>query len=379
MRSALLIIGSAGSNGRLLRQVLAEYSADPSQERYGLTSLPIFDEDQLIRAGDIVVAGWDVRDPDRSAGLQEGMTTLGLTSRRNDTFNGDEVEGREWRKVIDGADLIAGEIKDFLREKGCKKALVVNLASPTRRVAVNSSRPGAGELLLAGASDVPSAYSYMFGALQAGAHFVDFTPSPTLEAEGLSQLATEAGVQVAGRDGSTGQTYLKLTIASALTTRGIHIENWYSTNILGNRDGKVLEIPGVDLTKMHDKEFGLNSMVGLTSDEHRVDIRHMPSLGDVKEAWDSVLFKDIFGNVGELQIRWKALDTPLAVQSLLDLTRLFLSSTEYHSNGLRSDLAFFFKHPINAQPRSPEYLFSELLSLNSNLLIPDHGRSDLLW
>jgi myo-inositol-1-phosphate synthase len=281
--------------------------------------------------------------------------------------------------VLDGADLIAEEIKEFVIKAGCRRALVVNLSSPARPVEKEAGVTAVPGMLYASSADVPSAYAYMFGAIRAGAHYVDFTPSPTLELQGLADAAAEAGVQIAGRDGSTGQTYLKLTIASALATRGLVIENWYSTNVLGNRDGKVLEMPGVDRTKMHDKAFGLNSMSGLTSLNHRIDIRHMPALGDVKEAWDSVVFKDMFGNLGELQIRWKALDTPLAVQALLDLTRIFLSSCDRRAAGLRTDLAFFFKNPIGGRPRSPEYLFSELLSSNSDLLMANYGRADLPW
>ncbi|MHD0307231.1 inositol-3-phosphate synthase, partial [Rhodococcus erythropolis] len=208
---------------------------------------------------------------------------------------------------------------------------------------------------------------------------VPATPSATLEADGLQKIATQFSAQYAGRDGSTGQTYLKLTIGGALAARGITIENWYSTNILGNRDGQVLEIPGVDVTKMHDKAIGLNSMTALTGNAHRIDIRHMPALDDLKEAWDSVLFRDIFGNSGELQIRWKALDTPLAVQSLLDLLRVFLSSISNHGPGIREDLGFFFKHPIGAQARTPEFLLSELLAANNHLLLPGMSRHDLNW
>lgn len=379
MRSALLIVGANGSNGRMLRRVLTDFASDPSSERYGLTSLEIFNQDKLLRAQDIVVGGWDIRAPDRDAGLFRGMTTLGLTSRNNDTLIGDEVEGRTWTSVFDGADLIAGEIEEFLTSAECQQALVVNLSSPTRPLKSGASGRTVEDILHASPADVPSAYAYMFGAMRAGAHFVDFTPSSTMEIRDLNRFAAKAGVQLAGRDGSTGQTYLKLTIASALAMRGLVIENWYSTNLLGNRDGKVLEIPGVDRTKMHDKAFGLNSMTGLTAAKHRIDIRHMPALGDIKEAWDSVIFRDIFGNIGELQVRWKALDTPLAVQALLDLTRLFLSSCDQHPWGLRTDLALFFKHPIGVQPRSPEYLFSELLASNPELLAPNYGRANLPW
>lgn len=379
MSFALLVIGANGANGRMLRQTLSDFAANPELERYGVTALPIFRQEQLVRAEEVSVAGWDVRGTDLPSGLKPGRVTQGLRSAARDTLAGDEDGGRAWSSVFEGAALIADEIKAYAGETGAEHTLVLNLASPVRRVELNDSQGSEDEFLQASSSDVSSAYPYLFGALEAGAHFIDFTPSPTLEIPGLHGLAMRSNTQLAGRDGSTGQTYLKLTIAGALATRGMRIENWYSTNVLGNRDGMVLEIPGVDLTKMHDKMVGLNAIGNMTAGDHRVDIRYMPALGDVKEAWDSVVFRDIFGNEGELQVRWKARDTPLAVQSLLDLVRIFLSSVGHHEPGIRSDLAFFFKHPIGSRSRTPEFLFAELLSLNPQLLVAGEGRADLAW
>lgn len=379
MKFAVIVIGASGSNSQMLLHYLTDFASDPKSARYGLSSLPIFDQDRLATAEQISVAGWDVRGADRAEGLEPGCVTLGLRSATSDTLLGDEEGGREWRTVGDGADLVEQEIREFVLGTASDTALVINLASPARRSVAGDSRASVDTIRQANATEAASAYAYLLGALQAGAHFIDFTPSPTLEVAGIDAIASGTGAQFAGRDGSTGQTYLKLMLAGALATRGLTIENWYSTNVLGNRDGQVLEIPGVDLTKMHDKAFGLNTITGLTEGEHRIDIRYMPALGDAKEAWDSVLFRDIFGNVGELQLRWKALDTPLATQSLLDLVRVFLSTAASHPPGLRRDLGFFFKHPMGTRPRTPEYMFTELLEANSQLLLPGYGRADLAW
>ncbi|MHD0307469.1 inositol-3-phosphate synthase [Rhodococcus erythropolis] len=104
---------------------------------------------------------------------------MGLRSTNRDTLVGDEDGGRSWTTVFEGAARIADEIRDFAATSGVRDVLVLNLASPTRRVEMNQSNVTAEMLLQADSSEVPSAYTYMFGALQAGAHFIDFTPSCT--------------------------------------------------------------------------------------------------------------------------------------------------------------------------------------------------------
>lgn len=377
VRVGLLIVGAAGGNGRAIAQAvrtLRESSAAPS---YGISSLPIFEQGHFPAAADIVVAGWDVRDLDASR-LEEGFTAPGLWASA-DTSIGDEGQGRSWATVRDGRDLVSADVMDFATRLDLERLIVLNMSSPTRRLSRPLTEWTEAEVLSAASTEIPSAVPYALGALQAGASFVDFTPSETLEWPPLWEIAADRGVQVAGRDGSTGQTFLKALIGSALEMRGLRVASWYSTNILGNRDGAVLMLPGVDITKQADKAHALRHMTDVDGTGHLVDIRYVEELGDYKEAWDSIIARDFLGNQVELRLNWKALDSPLASQLALDLARL-IAAGHGSKRGLRRDLAIFFKHPVGGVvPRSPMEHLNELIAENADLLIPGAARHDLPW
>jgi len=325
-----------------------------------------------------MVAGWDVRNAD-GQNLQAGKVTTGLWAEA-DTALGDEALGSPtWRSIDEAADHVADQIREFKRRHSLQRVIVLNMSSPARRLGRPLADWSESEVLKASPAELPSAIAYALGALRAAASFVDFTPSETLEWSALWRMAEHAGVQLAGRDGSTGQTFLKALIASALEMRGLHIASWYSTNILGNRDGAVLMLPGVDVTKQADKAHAIESMTGIARGEHLVDIRYVAELGDFKEAWDSIVARDFLGNRVELRLNWKAEDSPLAAQLALDLARMVAAGFGHHI-GLRRDLAIYFKHPIgNVVPRSPMEHLNELLAANGYLLRDGATRQDLPW
>ncbi|AOY74404.1 myo-inositol-1-phosphate synthase (plasmid) [Arthrobacter sp. ZXY-2] len=376
-RVGLLLIGASGGNGLAITQAVERLRGIDSAVEYGITSLPIFEPEHFPEAEDIIVGGWDVRNLDVDR-LEEGRAAPGLWSGA-DTAIGDEIAGREWQDVREARDWVAEEIADFAMRYNVNRTIVLNMSSPARRLRRPLAEWSEQEVLEAGPAEMPSAVPYALGALHAGASFIDFTPSETLEWPLLWQRAIEKDAQVAGRDGSTGQTFLKALIGSALEMRGLRVASWYSTNILGNRDGAVLTLPGVDVTKQADKAHALRHMTKLETSGHQVDIRYLEELGDYKEAWDSVLCRDFLGNQVELRLNWKALDSPLAAQLALDVIRM-IASGHGRKRGLRRDLAIFFKHPVGGVvPRSPMEHLNELIEANTELLRVGANRDDLPW
>jgi myo-inositol-1-phosphate synthase len=214
---------------------------------------------------------------------------------------------------------------------------------------------------------LPSSLIYGLAAVRSGSHFVDFTPGTALESPLLCKAAEEANVQLAGRDGSTGQTYLKLWLAEALLLRGIKVNGWYSTNVIGNHDGYVLSMPDHSVIKLADKHDGLEALLGYTVPDHHVTIDYVPGWGDRKESWDAVSAEGWLSSKIELRVNWRGTDSLLAVPVLVDIIRLVEYGARHELSGLRPELGFFFKRPLNREGRSPSSLYTEMVSAYTGL------------
>jgi len=372
VKTALLISGLLGANGRHVAQALQMFREAPQIERYGVSSSGWFDERMLPRATDIVLAGWDVRDCSATQ-LSESSAARGIMTNVDTQLGDEDGQLHNGTLVGDLVDEIHHQVAQFMQETRAARLVLLNCTTPARRIHPEIARLSLEEILLASADEVPSSLVYALACAKAQGIYVDFTPSQTLEFASIEQSAQLWNSQFAGRDGSTGQTYLKMLVAAALELRGLHVRSWYSTNILGNRDGEALVLPGVGETKMADKAWGLDELSGLNPSAHQVDIRYVPQLGDVKEAWDSVTLEGFMGNDAELRINWRASDSPVAAQSILDLTRIASASHGLHPSGLRRDLAFFFKRPQGMQAMSPIGYFHQMTASNQQLLVD--GRS----
>ena len=156
---------------------------------------------------------------------------------------------------------------------------------------------------------------------------VNFTPNE-IEIPSLLHEAEERGVPLAGRDGKTGQTYLKVVLASALKARKLYVDGWYSLNILGNADGKNLMEPGKAEGKLINKTEILDEILGYSVGEkrsqtasHKVHIDYYPPRGDAKEAWDVIDFMGLFGLPMSLRLNLQGRDSILAAPLVLDLAR----------------------------------------------------------
>jgi myo-inositol-1-phosphate synthase len=216
---------------------------------------------------------------------------------------------------------------------------------------------------------------YAYAALQEGVPFANGAPNLTVDAPALREYATEQGVPIAGKDFKTGQTLLKTVLAPMLKARMLGLSGWYSTNILGNRDGEVLDDPDSFKTKEESKLGVLENILepdrfpDLYGDVyHKVRINYYPPRGDNKEGWDNI---DLFGWMGypmQLKVDFLCRDSILAAPLALDLCLFMDLAQRSGLGGIQEWLSFYFKSPQVAPGLYPEHdLFIQLTKLKNTL------------
>ncbi|HSQ85334.1 MAG TPA: inositol-3-phosphate synthase [Desulfobacterales bacterium] len=197
--------------------------------------------------------------------------------------------------------------------------------------------------------------AYVLAAISSEIPVVNFSPN-RLEIPVVVQAAVENRIPISGRDGKTGQTYLKVVLASALKARSLYVDGWYSLNILGNADGKNLMDPDRAAGKVANKTELLDEILGYSVGEryqeptHKVRIDYYPPRGDAKEAWDVVDFKGLFGLPMSLRLNIQGRDSILAAPMVLDLARWMAALKMAGYFGSVPELGFYFKKPIGDNP-----------------------------
>jgi len=216
---------------------------------------------------------------------------------------------------------------------------------------------------------------YAYAALQQGVPFANGAPNLTVDIPALRALAVKKRVPIAGKDFKTGQTLMKTILAPGLKSRLIGLQGWFSTNILGNRDGEVLDDPESFKTKEESKLGVLEHLLQpqvypelYGNFYHKVRINYYPPRGDNKEGWDNI---DIFGWLNypmQIKIDFLCRDSILAAPIVLDLA-LFLDLAQRSGlRGIQEWLSFYFKSPITAPGLYPEHdLFIQLMKLKNTL------------
>jgi myo-inositol-1-phosphate synthase len=222
---------------------------------------------------------------------------------------------------------------------------------------------------------IPPSMVYAYAAIKEGIPYANGAPNLSADVPALLELAAETKSPLAGKDLKTGQTLIKTIIAPGLKARLIGVKGWYSTNILGNRDGEVLDDPESFKAKEETKKSVLDYIFqpklypGLYDDvTHVVRINYYPPRGDNKEGWDNI---DIFGWLGypmQLKINFLCRDSILAAPIVLD-TALFLDLAKRAGmSGIQEWLSFYFKSPMHAPGLYPEHdLFIQLMKLKNTL------------
>ena len=272
-------------------------------------------------------------------------------------LDGDNVKqcATRWDMV----EQLRQDIRTFKKEKGCSRIVVLWAASTEIYVPVNMEVHDTIEHLEQAMRDddrknIAPSMCYAYAALSEGAPFIMGAPNTTVDIPAMWQLAEKMHMPIAGKDFKTGQTLVKSGFAPILSTRCLGLAGWYSTNILGNRDGLVLDEPDNFRTKEVSKLSTLSTILDaekqpdLYADyHHQVHINYYPPRGDNKEGWDNI---DIFGWMGypmQIKINFLCRDSILAAPLCLDLCLLIDLAARAGRSGIQRFLSFYLKSPMH--------------------------------
>jgi myo-inositol-1-phosphate synthase len=216
---------------------------------------------------------------------------------------------------------------------------------------------------------------YAYAALCKRIPFANGAPNLTVDVPALTQLAQEKAVPICGKDFKTGQTLMKTILAPGLKSRMLGLNGWFSTNILGNRDGEVLDDPDSFKTKEESKLSVLDQILqpelypDLYGDfTHKVRIHYYPPRGDNKEGWDNIDIKGWLGYPMQIKINFLCRDSILAAPIVLDLVLFLDLAQRCGMRGIQEWLSFYFKSPMHAAGLYPEHdLFIQLMKLKNTL------------
>jgi myo-inositol-1-phosphate synthase len=326
-----------------------------------VTAGPPFDRIPLAGWTDIQVGGHDIVDTPLGASAQRlvnsGVIPASVYSLVRASLMDLEAQVRPGYcpELHDGSlreavSRLASDISEFRVSRGLERVVVINVASTEPPFPRLPEHEDVGALRAAlmqpGPAVLPPSSVVACAAFEAGCGFVDFTPSLGARIPALAQMAAEYRVPFAGSDGKTGQTLLRTALAPMFTARALHVLSWAGVNILGGGDGATLGEADNARSKLSSKRSVLPLILGeaVTAPLH---IDNVPELGDLKVAWDHILFEGFLGVKMSMQVTWSGIDSALAAPLVLDLTRLVAAAHGAGEHGALADLAFFFKDPVN--------------------------------
>jgi myo-inositol-1-phosphate synthase len=282
------------------------------------------------------------------------------------------------RNKFELAQKLMDDIRNFRKKSGVSRLVVVWCGSTEiflKQHAAHRTIESFERAMKQNHPSIAPSMLYAYAAIQSGVPFANGAPNLTVDVPALRDLARERGVPICGKDFKTGQTLMKTILAPGFKARMLGMNGWFSTNILGNRDGEVLDDPQSFKTKEESKlgvlEYILQpklypQLYGKI--HHKVRINYYPPRGDNKEGWDNI---DIFGWLGypmQIKVDFLCRDSILAAPIVLDLA-LFLDLAQRSGmRGIQEWLSFYFKSPMCAPDLYPEHdLFIQLMKLKNTL------------
>ena len=285
---------------------------------------------------------------------------------------------KEGKNKMELAEQLMADIADFKKKNKCSRLVMVWCGSTEvfiKEQPVHKTLASFEKGLKENHKAIAPSMVYAYAAIKSGVPFANGAPNLTVDIPALMDLANKNGVPLCGKDFKTGQTWMKTMLAPGLKARMLGLHGWYSTNILGNRDGEVLDDPGSFKTKEESKlsvlEYILQPEVYpdlYDNFTHMVRINYYPPRGDNKEGWDNI---DIFGWLGypmQIKIDFLCRDSILAAPLVLDLALFMDLAQRTGMKGIQEWLSFYFKSPMCAPKLYPEHdLFIQLMKLKNTL------------
>jgi len=348
----------------------------------------------LADINDLVFGGWDIFDDDCYEAakkakvlnddlLEKLKSELKKIKPMKGVFNRDYVRNLDgnhikWGNRLKMVQRLREDIRNFKKKYNCKRLVMIFIASTEiylEQKKVHSSLKEFEKGLKEDSRLISPSMMYAYAALKEGIPFANGSPNLCVDIPALVELSKLTKTPIAGKDLKTGQTLIKTIIAPGLKARMLGIEGWFSTNILGNRDGQVLADPFSFKTKEKSKLGVLETILQphlypelYGKMEHIVRINYYPPKGDNKEAWDNI---DIFGWLGypmQIKINFLCRDSILAAPLVLDLVLFLDLAKRAGLFGIQEWLSFYFKSPQVAEGLYPENdLFIQLMKLKNTL------------
>ncbi len=350
---------------------------------------------ELAELEDLVFAAWDIF-PDNA---YEAALKAGVLRREHLDPIKDELESlkplpavfdRNYVKKLDGPNKKTGstkydlalqlmdDIRKFKEENSLERMVMIWCASTEiylKPEAVHQTVDSLEKAMKENHPAIAPSMIYAYAAIKSGVPFINGAPNLTVDIPAMVELAKSHNVPIAGKDFKTGQTLMKTIVAPGLKARLLGLHGWFSTNILGNRDGEVLDDPESFKTKEESK---LGALEYILQPEiypelygkfyHKVRINYYPPRGDNKEGWDNI---DIFGWLGypmQIKIDFLCRDSILAAPIVLDLVLFTDLAQRAGFRGIQEWLSFYFKTPMCAPELYPEHdLFIQLMKLKNTL------------
>lgn len=291
------------------------------------------------------------------------------------------LEGNHVKQAATKYDLakaVMDDIENFKDANDCSRIVMVWCGSTEKYIepsAVHDSLESFEKGLRNNDPEISPSMIYAYAALKLGVPFANGAPNLTCDIPALIELSKETETPIGGKDFKTGQTLMKTILAPGLYARALGIRGWFSTNILGNRDGWVLDHPDNFKTKEVSKLSVLEDILQPEQNPelygelyHKVRINYYPPHGDNKESWDNI---DIFGWLGyamQIKINFLCRDSILAAPVVLDLALFIDLAKRAGMSGIQEWLSFYFKSPQTAPGLRPEHdIFKQLIKLQNTL------------
>ncbi|MEP6715912.1 MAG: inositol-3-phosphate synthase [Terriglobia bacterium] len=279
---------------------------------------------------------------------------------------------------MDHAEMLMDDIRKFKTDRGCDRLSMIWCGSTEvfhRPAAVHENVATFEKGLTENDPEISPSQIYAYAAIKSGVPYANGAPHLTVDAPCLMDMARDRQVPICGKDFKTGQTFMKTLIAPGLKSRMLGVSGWFSTNILGNRDGEVLDDPGSFKSKEESKLSALEQILQpdlypeLYKDiYHKVRINYYPPRGDAKEGWDNI---DIFGWLGypmQIKIDFLCRDSILAAPLVLDLVLFMDLAQRAGMRGIQEWLSFYFKAPMTVPGLYPEHdIFIQLMKMKNTL------------
>jgi myo-inositol-1-phosphate synthase len=349
----------------------------------------------LAELDNLVFGGWDIFEDDcYDAARTAGVLDASLLDQIKDELSAIKpmpaVFDRQYVKRLDGpnvkkgrnkkdlAEQLIDDMRRFKSDNGLDRLVMVWCGSTEifmTESAAHQSIEAFEKALEDNDPSIPSSMVYAYAAIREGIPYANAAPNLSADVPALLELAHQTGSPLAGKDLKTGQTLLKTIIAPGLKARLLGVSGWYSTNILGNRDGEVLDDPESFKTKEESKKSVLDYILqpnlypDLYADLHHVvRINYYPPRGDNKEGWDNIDMVGWLGYPMQLKINFLCRDSILAAPIVLDVALFLDLARRTGMSGIQEWLSFYFKSPMFAPGLYPEHdLFIQLMKLKNTL------------